>query len=226
MPRTGTSALRAARDNPGLTDVIKAAMRNAKLGIRTALPGKVVSYTAATQTATIQAELIPVMNTETGVQPQLPLKLVEIPVAWCRTSAGYLTLPLVAGDTGLLIVCDRSIDKWTTKGVTTDPGFNHTHNLIDGVFYPGLHPDTNPIVPATSDTATVLEGPQVHLGSGAADFVALKTKVETELTRLHTAISNAAVAAGDGGATFKANILLALLPVFPNPVGASKVKAV
>lgn len=200
-------------------------MRNTKLGIRTAVPGKVVTYNASAQTATIQLEIIPVLNTETGVQPQLPLKLVEIPVAWPRTSAGYLTLPLVPGDTGQLFICDRSIDKWTTQGVPVDPGFNHTHNLIDGVFYPGLHPDTTPIVPATSGTATVLEGPQIHIGQGATIAIALATLVEAELTKILAAITAAAVVPGDGGAAFKAAIILSLAG-FPAPVGATKAKAV
>lgn len=226
MPRSGTTALRAPRDDPTLTDLIKLASRNTKLGIRTAVPSRVVTYNDATQRATIQPDILAVMNTEVGIQPQLPIELVEIPIAWPRTKLGYLTFPLAKDDTGLLVISDRSIDKWSTQGVPTDPGFNHTHNLIDGVFYPGLHSDTDPITPPTSGTDTVLEGTTaIQLGAGATLFVALDSLVAAQLAIISAAISSAPVAAGDGGATFKAAIVASLVG-WPSPMAATKVKAV
>lgn len=231
MPRSGTTALRAPRDFPTLTDLVKVAMRNTKLKIRTAVPSRVVSYDAATQRATIQPDILAVMNTERGTQSQLPIELVEIPIAWPRTSMGYLTFPLGKDDTGLLVISDRSIDKWSTQGVATDPGFNHTHNLIDGVFYPGLHPDTDPITPPTDGTATVLEGTEVHLGQGATDLIALAGKVEAQLKVLFDGIAAGVPVAMDGGvalqSTIIADIVLNSLPgTFPNSTAATKVKAV
>ncbi len=61
-------------------------------------------------------------------------------------------------------------------------------------------------------------------GSTATDFVALKSLVEAQLSALSSAISGAAVVAGDGGASFKAAIM-ASLTGWPGNVGASKVKA-
>jgi hypothetical protein len=200
-------------------------MRNTKLGIRTAVPSRVVAYDAVTQRATVQPDILAVMNTETGIQPQLPIELVEIPIAWPRTKLGYLTFPLAKGDTGLLVVSDRSIDKWSTKGVPTDPGFNHTHNMIDGVFYPGLHSDIDPITPPTSGSDPVLEGTAIQLGAGATLFVALDTLVSAQLAIISAAISAAAIVPGDGGAAFKA-ALIASLVGWPSSMAATKVKAV
>ncbi len=171
MPKTLESPLRGVRNKPTLTDVIKLALRNAKLGIRTAIPARVLIYNPATQTAEVSLELLSVITTDLGEQVQKPIKLVEIPVAWPRTATGYLTFPLVPTDTGLLVVSDRSLEKWATQGVPTDPAFSHTHNPIDGVFLPGLHPDTTPIIPPTSLTDTVLEGPLISLGVGGVDFL-------------------------------------------------------
>ena len=65
----------------------------------------------------------------------------------------------------------------------------------------------------------------VHVGADpGAEFIALATKVATELTALKSAISGAAVAGGDGGATFKSNILAALT-AWPGDVAATKAKA-
>jgi hypothetical protein len=60
--------------------------------------------------------------------------------------------------------------------------------------------------------------------AGGADFVALAALVATQLTSLKAAINGAAVSAGDGGATFKTNIMAALAS-WPGSVAASKVKA-
>lgn len=76
-------------------------------------------------------------------------------------------------------------------------------------------------------------GARVHLkadgtieagAGGTVNAVALANLVASELSALKSAISGAAVVAGDGGAAFKANILTALAS-WPGAVAASKVKA-
>lgn len=75
------------------------------------------------------------------------------------------------------------------------------------------------------DGRIVVTSADVRLGSdSAADYVALASLVSTELGKLKTAITNAAVTAGDGGAVFKTN-LLAALTNWPASVAAGKVKA-
>lgn len=78
----------------------------------------------------------------------------------------------------------------------------------------------------TIDATTLQLGPTatvVELGGGA-QFVALANLVATNMTTLKTAITNAAVLAGDGGATFKA-ALVAALTLWPASMAAAKVKA-
>jgi len=73
---------------------------------------------------------------------------------------------------------------------------------------------------APDGTATIVGG-TVKLGSdGASDPVALSSLVESELLTIKTAIAGAAVTPGDGGAAFKAAVVLALA-AFPGSVGSS-----
>ena len=51
---------------------------------------------------------------------------------------------------------DRSIQEWLKLGIPADPIQAATDALQDAVFDPGLHPDTDPITPATDMTAAVL----------------------------------------------------------------------
>jgi hypothetical protein len=187
------NALGLRRDNPTLTDFGKLLKRAALLGARVSIPGKVVTYDPATQTATIEAQLKPVRRTTDGEAQTLPLIMPNMPVAWPRTATGYLTFPLAVGDTGQLIVVDRAIQEWRRLGVATDPVMRHTHNLSDAVFYPGLHPDTTPITPPTSLTATVLDGSTtINIGALAAESIA---KAESLLAALDAAFTAAVSAA-------------------------------
>lgn len=71
----------------------------------------------------------------------------------------------------------------------------------------------------------VVTDSEIRLGSdSAANYLALSNLVTTELAALKSAINGAAVLAGDGGAAFKANLMLALA-AWPGSVAATKVKA-
>jgi len=73
-------------------------------------------------------------------------------------------------------------------------------------------------------TESVIDADGIKLGKDAANEVALHNLVEDELTALKSAISGASVAANDGGAKFKSDILAALAS-WPGSTAADKVKA-
>lgn len=181
--RTGVFDL---RENPKLEDLLQRLDRNLRVTIRTATVGAIAAsqqqplgYDPATQLCSVLVQQLTVtVNPDTpqgagSTITQPPVLLVNVPVAWPRTSSGYLTFPLNIGDTGELLIQDRSLAEWRSKGIPVDPVDNWTHNRADAVFHPGLKPDISPIAP-TDQTATVLDGPQlagVKLGRAAASPV-------------------------------------------------------
>lgn len=205
---------------PELADLLRLLKRDVKLTLRTHAPASVVVYDPVRQLATVQVAHIPVVRvvalddipigavSVSGTPPNAeatmpPIQLVDIPVAWPRTLAGYITFPLVPGDTGELHVSDRSMEAWRLAGIPTDPQLSFTHHLKDSVFHPGLHADTQPIVPPTDLTATVVEGAQIKLGRTAVSSLA---KADILISAIDTALTAAVVAAnavtppnGDGG---------------------------
>jgi len=210
---------------PRLGDLLRVLIRNLRLDLRVAAPGKIVTYNAVTQKANIELQILPVYvdfdDILTGERVSDPLILVDIPVLWPRTATAHQTLPLAVGDTGLLVCNDRSIDTWIQVGFATDPYAFHTHNFADAVFFPGLHPDTNPISPPPSAVAHVIEGAQIDLGVGAVDFLIKGTALATALTPIIATLT--AVPAATDPATVitaavanKAAILAALSAIQSN----------
>lgn len=206
---------------PTLDDLLRVIRRNIKLSMRTHVPASVISYDPATQKAVVQVQVLQVVkvtdptkiptnivalkgtppNAEATLQP---LTLKNIPVVWPRTTLGYVTFPLSAGDTGELHVSDRSLQAWLQTGLPSDPILAFTHALQDAVFHPGLHSDVNPIVPPTDTTATVIEGTTtVKVGrnavSPAAKHTELVAAVDAAIASAITAASAITPPAGDGG---------------------------
>ena len=153
-----------------------------------------------------------------------------------------ITGPVPIGEEGLLITCDRSIDRWVRRGAAPvqDPVFNHQMNWKDSIFLPGLRSGADAgfdVVPAaawrlgaddgtweltvdattkdlaltTTGAAVTVDGAtEVKLGANAVSFAAKADLVLAKFNAIKNAISGAAVFAGDGGATFKTNIITAL----------------
>lgn len=153
-----------------------------------------------------------------------------------------ITGPVPVGETGLLVTCTRSIDRWVRRGAVPvqDPVFPHAMNLKDSIFLPGLRSgadDGYDVVPAdgwrlgaddgswellvdattqdlnlaTAGASVTIDGAsEVKVGENAISFAAKADLVLQKLNAFKAAISGAATFAGDGGATFKTNIMTAL----------------
>lgn len=226
-----------------LAELIRKAMEHRLADVRTAMPARVQSYDVTTQTVDVSPLVREITETAgDDIEEALPV-IPSVPVAFPRAGGFFVTFPIVPGDTGQIVICDRSIDQWRTRGsqsFTPEYGYavhpldKRRHGLAGAVFYPGLSDALNPLLDAhATDMVLGKDGGvsihikptnEIHIGKGPTDFVALAALVATELTALKAAISGAAVAAGDGGATFKANILAALA-TWPGSVAAAKVKA-
>jgi hypothetical protein len=170
--RTGPHELRLT---PGLADLIRVAVRNAMLEVRTHTVCTVKSYDPVKQRVNVvvdQRQRIKDPNNPrdpnaTFLQPPAPLD--DIPVAWPRTKAGSLTFPLVPGDKGELHVQDRALDGYLVAGLPSEPARQWTHNLADSTFHPCLYHDAAPLNPptGTDQDATVLDGDKIKIGQDA-----------------------------------------------------------
>lgn len=203
---------------PSWPAILQGVIDKAQRNIHTALPGIVRAYSVAEQTATVQLAV--------QVDSETVAPLLEVPVCWLGGAAGFLHVPLAAGDTVLVVFCEEDYAKWWVSGSVSAPEVLQRHGL-HAIAIPGLHRTG---VAATAGHVTLAAQSAVHLGGdGATDPVALKSLVEGALLDLLDGIIAAAgsiTAPGGGPAVvaalnaFKVTYQLAL------QTGAQKVKAV
>ncbi len=133
---------------PTDAEMLEAIIASALIDVHVALPGQIQSYSPATQTATVQLQVKRVLPASAGKFATEDLPVLEnVPVEFLRTKTHMVTLPLVAGDYGLVVFSEMSLDQWRSKGENTSPGDIGRHTLTGGVFRPGLMPVAQTIPP-------------------------------------------------------------------------------
>jgi hypothetical protein len=204
-------------NTPTLASVIRDAIEAALFDVHTCIPGKIVTYDKVNQTATVQPLIKSAFINESGVRESVKIPAIPgVSVMLLGNSAFSISWPVQKGDTGLIMFSEASLDKWKVRGGEVDPDDDRRFNLSDAMFIPALRPWNGPIPPdGISDTAMIIRGPEIQAGGN--EELAFKSDVQA----IKDAISDAAVSAGDGGATFKTNILAGLLGI---PVGTSVLK--
>jgi hypothetical protein len=130
-------------ENPSLEAATAAAIADTVKRLRTAMPGRVVSFDPDAQTAVVQPLIRLVKADGQGVD--LP-PLGDVPVQFPEAGGFAFTFPIKAGDEGMLVIADRCIDGWWQSGQPSDPMDFRLHDLSDGMFIPGINslPNTIP----------------------------------------------------------------------------------
>lgn len=124
--------------SPELAAVIASAIETRLVDVHVSLPGRVESYDVSTQRANVKPMLRRVLRRENmeRVTEELPV-IPSVPVLWPRGGGAFVSLPLAAGDFGLLVFADYSIDRFRSTGEDVDPGDERRFDLSNAVFYPG-----------------------------------------------------------------------------------------
>lgn len=211
---------------PRLEDVLHRAVRSELATVHTSMPGRVLSYDAVTQRATVQLTVrFSRRDPDTGERiPYEPEPLPNVPILWPTGGAGDYsdTWPLTRGDEVWVLFAERSIDEWTVTGndVVT-PASVRRFNLSDAVAMPAKSSRREALPEdAAASGARVIRGPEIRLGSASASKeVALAPDVESELADIQAALAQVDTQLRGLG-------LAGISPPYTaGSVGAAKVKA-
>lgn len=121
-----------------LTEAIQQMIETSIADINTSMPGKIVSYNAATNRAIVKPDLPKAVAVGDALDsPQI----VEVPIVWPASGGGSasFTMPLKAGDGVMLQFQQRSIEGWL-DGKNTMPDDPRQHDLSDCVAIAGCSP--------------------------------------------------------------------------------------
>lgn len=164
-------------DEPEWNEILRGVQDQLAARIHTSLPAIVKAYDSSTQTATVQ---LAVQLRGQNVPP-----LADVPVAFPGGAAGFVHVPLAAGDTVLVVFTEEDFSAWLGSGSVSAPAVLARHGL-HAVAIPGLR---RPVTAfgATSGHVTVAATNAVHLGSDLATLaVVLQTSPATWKTVFDT----------------------------------------
>jgi hypothetical protein len=222
-----------------MAEVLDAAIDTRLLELHTALPGRIESYDGSTQKANIKPLVKQAYTDEEDTRRVASIPVIpSVPVLFPGGGGYRVTFPVAAGDFCLLVVSESSMDRWLSgSGGEVDPEIDQHHALQDAVAIVGIKPFGAPWSSAPTDEATIGkdDGVQIHMESGTitigdkagSEFIALASKVATELAALSAVFTAWTPVPNDGGLVLK-NLLTALQagpPAWPGSVAATQAKA-
>lgn len=213
---------------PTLAELVRRALESRIADIHVATPAIVRSYDAAKQTVSVQPAVRRVIEDEDGDfwEEDFP-PIDNVPVEWPGGGGMYLHFPLAAGDSGVLVFCERSIAEWRDTGKQATPRDLRVHGLGSAVFRPGLRDNKTPRTDAPSSGVAVISVGDGILRVGpdsGAQFVALADKVKSNFQAIKDLFTNWTPVPNDGGAALKAASATLFAPEVPS-VASEKLKA-
>lgn len=186
-----------------LAEVVNVGLERLRKSIRVSMPGRIVDFDAAEQTATVKPLLYDVTESEDGTEGSVSVDVIHRVPIHVAGGGGYAsTFPIAKDDECLIVFGDRSLDNWFAKGGDQDPVDRRRHDLSDAIAIVGIRSnpskltdyDTSRAVVGNKGPRIAFDGTNVHLGVGhgedGSDFVAMAAKVKSEISALRDTVNS------------------------------------
>ena len=125
---------------PNLSDVLAQLKRDTQSSLNAVQIGIIESFDATNQTATLRMAIKQVESIEpdgTRLLKEHPLVL-ECPVMTLFGGDSFISMPIEAGDSCIVLFNDREIDNWLYKGGVLAPSSGRIHNITDAIAIVGI----------------------------------------------------------------------------------------
>jgi hypothetical protein len=156
--------------------------------IRTAQPGRIVTYDAAKQRASVQPLINDQRTSELGeILEEAQPVVNDCPVMFLGTSRGRITWPVKANDVCLLLHTSSALSRWVTTGGRVNPEDRRRHDISDAICIVGLHDFANVPTDAPTDAVVVhvSGGTKIKLGSSGVTRGVARSGDDIELDWSH-----------------------------------------
>jgi len=215
---------------PTESEVITTHIDGRMTDVHVAVPGIVLAYNAAEQTADVTvATRIPLQTLSGDNVYDDPVTLPAVPVQWPSGGGYFAAFGLAPGDPVLVVFADIACGEYLETGDVSAPADTRRHSMGYCCAIPGgLRPKTRKLLDAPSvgvvigedggDAQIGITAAGVSLGKGATDKVALNSLVKAAIADLVTWIKTGVAPSGGGTVTYATSA-----PT--DDVGATLVKA-
>lgn len=123
------------------SEIIQALRTKIASNLHVAMPGVIESYEFKEQRATIKILVKQLYNSDTYIDYPI---LSGVPVIFLRSGGASITMPVVRGDTCLVMFLDKDLRAWLLGGDNLKPKSTRSHHLSDAVAIMGLSPFSVP----------------------------------------------------------------------------------
>lgn len=188
--------------------------------LHTAMPGRVESYDAESQTADVKPMIRRAIPRADGTIARDEMPVIRaVPVCHPRWGDFFVHAPLAAGDFVMLVVCERDLAQWRQTGALSDPLDTRAHHLAHAVAIPGLYPrplnlsakarpadalvigrvsgESSTRIVIQADGVVVVESSQIRLGSiDASDALVSEPELQQHLSKISMDLEAIAIVAG------------------------------
>jgi hypothetical protein len=165
---------------PELKDVLDKYSRLTLSAINCVQIGTIEIFNPATCTASVSINCKRKLTN--GEVYDYPL-LTDCPVFILSGGTAFIGMPILKGDTCIMLFNDRDIDNWYLTGAVDVPSSTRMHALSDGICLVGVRPLTNPLA---------LEAGKVSINAGT-NLVQIKNTVTSMLTVLNALVDQIAL---------------------------------
>ena len=166
--------MREPLSTPRLADAIMTLIEAGLATVNVSMPGRVESYDASTQQVDVQPLVKRAYPDEQSARQTETLPIIcNVPVRFEGSGDSASTYPISVGDTGLIVFCHCSIDRWLTTGGVVDPQDDRRHHLSDAVFLPGVRDYAHALSNVPTDAYCIRSPKKVQIGSPDASAGAL-----------------------------------------------------
>lgn len=158
---------------PELGDVVNKIKIDLSANINCVQVATIVSYDATANTCSCQINYK--RKLDDGRIFDYPV-MSDCPVFFLSGGTSWVSMPISAGDTCIVLFNDRDLDNWWYSGQSLPPASYRTHSLSDGMVLVGVRNQVNAL-PLKDNVIEMFGGlNKIAIGNG---FISLKMLIDT-----------------------------------------------
>lgn len=162
------------------SNLIQTLTRKISSTLRVSMPATIENYDFKTQKASVQIDMQELYDNDTAIGYPV---ITNVPVIFPKSGGASVTMPVLRGDSCLILFMDRDITRWLLGASLAPPSSPRYHNLNDAVAIMGLSPlanqspaKNNTDLLITYDDSSISLKPKGQIEITSANLLKVKSK--------------------------------------------------